>query len=174
MLWAVAAAVVVVAALTVTLVVALSGDSEPEGRTFAQYSYKFVAPSDWRQTGDNVAGRQVVVKPADAQGTQYDDLVVVQEFELAYDAGTDRAKLARALQTSIGEHPEQYGQFQEHHAFAGKDTIHYVETKASAKVDWYVLAKGSVQVSIGCQEADEAQRVRTACEQIVGTLEFTN
>ncbi|PXY32806.1 type VII secretion-associated protein [Prauserella muralis] len=176
LLWLVTGALVLVAAATVTLVATLGDDEPPvpQGRTFAQYSYKFVAPADWTQTGDNVADRQVVVKPHDAQGSEDDDLVVVQEFVLGYDAGAQRGRLAAALQQQLAANPTRYGEFREHHAFGGKDAIHYVETKPAAIVNWYVFARGTAQVSIGCQEARQRQRVEAACEQIVRTLEFTN
>lgn len=168
----VAAIVVAVAAVVVVL---LYGQEPPaEGRTFAQYSYKFVAPRDWTQTGDNVADRQVVVKPADAQTAQDDDLVVVQEFVLSYDGGADRQRLARELRSLAAEQPDRYSDFAANHRFAGRDIIHYRESKPAATVQWYVLAHGTAQVSVGCQEARTPARVRAACEQIVRTLEFTN
>ncbi|MEU6640979.1 type VII secretion-associated protein [Saccharomonospora sp. NPDC046836] len=172
--WLVAGAFVLVAAATTALVFVLRDDvpPPPEGRTFAQYSYKFVAPSDWTQTGDNVADRQVVVKPGNAQDG--DDLVVVQEFVLSYNGSAERDRLVGVLRQAAAEYPDRYGNFQENHQFAGRDTIHYVETKSAATVNWYVLAHDDAQVSIGCQEAANPQRVQTACEQVVRTLEFTN
>ncbi|MBK1784004.1 type VII secretion-associated protein [Prauserella cavernicola] len=171
--WLVGGALVLVAVVATVLVATLSGGEEPpQGRTFAQYSYQFVAPEGWTQTGDNVADRQVIVKPGDAQDK--DDLVVVQEFVLSYDGGAERDRLAGVLRDASGGDPERYSGFQDHHQYAGKDTIHYVETKPAATVNWYVVAQGTAQVSIGCQEADNPQRVLTACEQIVSTLEITN
>ncbi|PXY17189.1 type VII secretion-associated protein [Prauserella coralliicola] len=170
--WLIGGALVLVAATVAVLLTALSGEDEPEGRTFAQYSYTFTAPPGWTQTGDNVADRQVVVKPSDAQ--QRDDLVVVQEFVLSYDGGAERDRLAGVLRDAANSESDRYGGFQDHHEFAGRDTIHYVETKPAAKVNWYVLAQGTAQVSVGCQEADDPERVRVACEQIVRTLEITN
>ncbi|PRX43977.1 chaperone protein HscA [Prauserella shujinwangii] len=168
-------AVVLVAALVTTLLVVLNGGSEqPEGRTFAQYAYKFVAPSDWTQTGDNVAARQVVVKPADAQQPTDDDLVVVQEFVLSYDGGVQRDRLVDELRGQIAALPDRFRDFSADFAYAGRRVIHYVETKATATVHWYVLAHRTAQVSVGCQEAEVPARVRAACEQIVRTLEFTN
>ncbi|WP_024876301.1 type VII secretion-associated protein [Saccharomonospora piscinae] len=169
----VAALVATVVALTLTIA---TNDDETavQGRTYAQYSYKFVAPQDWTQTGDNVDDRQVVVKPQEAQTSADDDLVVVQEIVLPYDGGAQRERLARELREQTGASAETYTQFTEHHRYAGRDVIHYREKKAAATVHWYVLAHGTAQVSIGCQEARMPARVRTACEQIVTTLEFTN
>lgn len=176
LLWVVAiAAAVAVAAITTVVLVSRDGDqAAAEGRTFAQYSYKFVAPADWTQTGDNVADRQVVVKPSEAQTSADDDLVVVQEFVLSYDGGANRTRLARELRDQADDKPDLYSDFAEHHTFAGRDVIHYKENKPAATVNWYVLARGTAQVSVGCQEAEMPHRVRAACEQIVRTLEFTN
>ncbi|EID53822.1 type VII secretion-associated protein [Saccharomonospora xinjiangensis] len=175
----IAAAVTAVAlvATVVALVIAIAeGNEEPttRGRTYAQYSYKFVAPQDWTQTGDNVEARQVVVKPQEAQTTTDDDLVVVQEIVLPYDGGVQRQRLARELRELTDAEPGVYSGFSEHTEYAGRDVIHYREDKPAATVNWYVLAHGTAQVSVGCQEAQAPARVRAACEQIVRTLEFTN
>ncbi|WP_167174860.1 type VII secretion-associated protein [Saccharomonospora amisosensis] len=176
LLWGIAVAAAVAVAVITTVLVVSRGDDRAaaEGRTFAQYSYKFVAPADWTQTGDNVADRQVVVKPREAQTSEDDDLVVVQEFVLSYDGGSNRARLARELRDQADDKPDVYSDFAEHHAFAGRDVIYYTETKPAATVNWYVLAHGTAQVSVGCQEAEMPRRVQQACEQIVRTLEFTN
>ncbi|EHR59459.1 type VII secretion-associated protein [Saccharomonospora cyanea] len=174
------AAVVTVLALVATVValtlaIAEGGDQpESQGRTYAQYSYKFVAPDDWTQTGDNVEARQVVVKPQEAQTPADDDLVVVQEIVLPYDGGAQRQRLARELRELTSSNPGVYSDFSEHYEYADRDVIHYREDKPAATVHWYVLAHGTAQVSVGCQEAQVPARVRVACEQIVRTLEFTN
>ncbi len=174
------AAVVTVLALVATVValtlaIAEGGDQpESQGRTYAQYSYKFVAPDDWTQTGDNVEARQVVVKPQEAQTSADDDLVVVQEIVLPYDGGAQRERLARELRELTSSDPGVYSDFSEHYEYADRDVIHYREHKPAATVHWYVLAHGTAQVSVGCQEAQAPARVRVACEQIVRTLEFTN
>lgn len=173
------AAVVVVALVVAVVAVALSisagGDGDDaQGRTYAQYSYKFVAPEGWVQTGDNVDARQVVVKPQDAQSSADDDLVVVQEIVLSYDGGAQRERLASELREQTSANPGVYTDFSEHYEYAGHDVVHYRENKPAATVHWYVLAHGTAQVSVGCQEAKMQSRVRAACEQIVRTLEFTN
>ncbi|WP_197320670.1 type VII secretion-associated protein [Saccharomonospora sp. NB11] len=171
----VTAVALVAAAVALTLAVTEGGDEGTvEGRTYAQYSYKFVAPADWTQTDDNVEARQVVVKPQEAQDTADDDLVVVQEIVLPYDGEAQRPRLARELRELTSAAPDVYSDFAEHYEYAGRDVIHYEESKPAATVQWYVLARGTAQVSIGCQEAQAPTRVRTACEQIVRTLEFTN
>jgi len=172
---AVAVVVLVAAVAAVTLFISSDGDKvETQGHLYAQYSYKFVAPKDWVQTGDNVEARQVVVKPREAQASTDDDLVVVQEFVLSYDGGVHRERLADELREQTSANPDVYTDFSEHYEYAGHDVVHYRENKPAATVHWYVLAHGTAQVSVGCQEAKLRERVRAACEQIVRTLEFTN
>lgn len=167
-------AMVLVVAGVVGLLAALNnGDPAPQGRTFAQYAYKFVAPEDWVQTGDNVAGRQVVVRPADAQAG--DDLVVVQEFVLPYDGVAERGRLVAELRSRIQAQGARFSGFTPDTTYAGKAVVSYMEAKPAATVNWYVVAHGTAQVSVGCQYAGAAQaRVATACEQIMRTLELTN
>ncbi len=173
MLWSVVAVLAVIAAVA-TAVVFILGGQDPEGRTYAQYSYRFVAPEDWVQTAHNVADRQVIIKPEDAQSRTDDDLVVVEEFVLNYDGGAQRARLARELRRMAGEDPGSYSDFLADHEYAGREVIYYRQHKPAASVDWYVFARGTAQVSVGCQVAQHPRRVASACEQVVRTLEFTN
>lgn len=167
--WLIGAAVALAAAVATVLALTIGG--APEGRTFAQYNYTFVAPSDWTQTGDNVAHRQVIVKPITA--VDADDLVVVQEFELPYDGVAERGRLVRELRMQIDNSAgSQFADFVARSAFAGKDTVFYRELKPGTTVDWYVLAQGNTQVSVGCQYVDDRVRVAGACEQIVQTLKI--
>ncbi|WP_116041497.1 type VII secretion-associated protein [Amycolatopsis palatopharyngis] len=167
--WLLGAGVALAAVLATVLVLTL--DNAPEGRTFAQYNYTFVAPPEWTQTGDNVADRQVIVKPADA--VKADNLVVVQEFELPYDGVAERDRLAQELRTQIENSTgSTFADFAPQTEFAGKDTVFYRELKSGATVDWYVLAQANTQVSVGCQYVQDRTRVAGACEQIVQTLEI--
>jgi type VII secretion-associated protein (TIGR03931 family) len=165
--------VLLVAALAAVLVVVLNsgGEAEP-GRAIAQYEYKFLAPSDWVQTGGSVPERKVVVRPADAQDR--DDLVVVQEFPMTYDASADRARLADELRSSAAQAGPQYSGFNSEARFAGKTVMYYHEAKPAAAVDWYVDVKGTVRVHVGCQYAGAVPRDRVAgaCEQVVRRLEI--
>jgi type VII secretion-associated protein (TIGR03931 family) len=170
--WGVGLASVLVLAVGAVLVFALAGSpppAAPEGRTFAQYDYKFIAPPGWTQTGDNAAAKQVVVKPDDAQSG--DDLVVVQEILLAYNGEAERDRLASELRTLVEANSATHGAFDPNRTYAGKQVIYYEETKPAATVDWYVMAGGHAQVLVGCQYTVAQQRVAPACEQIVRTLE---
>ncbi|WP_158881237.1 type VII secretion-associated protein [Amycolatopsis anabasis] len=175
--WLIAGAVVLVAAVAAVLIVTLNqGSDQPTGRTVAAYEYKFLAPSDWAQTGGNVQERRVVVRPSDAQSG--DDLVAVQEIAMDYDATADRAKLAGELRSLTEQATQQgaaqYSGFNADATYAGKQVIYYRETKPAAVVDWYVLAQRTIRVHVGCQYAGAVPRDRVAdsCEQIVRTLEI--
>lgn len=171
--WLVAGAVLLVAAVVTALFVFLDGDGQapPEGRRFAAFHYSFVAPPGWIQTADNVAQRQVVIKPED--GAEADDLVVVEEQELPYDGVAEHDRLVRELRADIGKAPPgKYTGFNPGGQFAGRTVISYIEHKSAAEVAWFVLAGGRAEVLVGCQYATARDRVMSACEQVVRTLEI--
>ncbi|HET6288478.1 MAG TPA: type VII secretion-associated protein [Amycolatopsis sp.] len=174
--WIIAAAVVAAAAVVGGILFAVnSGEAEPEGRTLAQYDYRFIAPLDWTQTDDRVAKRQVVIHPSDS--LTGDDLVVAQEYVMAYDATADRQKLVDELSAGAQTAPEKYSDFNGSANYAGRTVIYYRETKPSARVDWYVVAQGKTRVHIGCQYGTGSpleQRVSAACEQVVKTMVVVN
>jgi type VII secretion-associated protein (TIGR03931 family) len=171
--WLIGGAVLLAAAVAGGLLIALNGGKQVEGRTFAQYDYHFVAPSDWTQTGDNVADRQVVIRPSDAQTG--DDLVVVQEFSMDFDATADRPRLVEYMQGLVQQNAA-FSAFNPDATFSGKQVIYYRQTKDVAATDWYVVVKGRIRVHVACQYAarPQEQRVRGACEQVVRTLEIGN
>jgi type VII secretion-associated protein (TIGR03931 family) len=172
--WLIGGAVFLVAAVAGGLIIALNGGDKPiGGHTFAQYDYRFVAPPDWAQTGDNVADKQVVIRPADAQSG--DDLVVVQEFSMDFDATADRQRLVDYLK-GLAQQDPAYSNFTSNAQFAGRTVIYYRQTKDRAKLDWYVSVLGKIRVHVGCQyaEAAQGQRVSAACEQAVRTLVIGN
>ncbi|MEV7555144.1 type VII secretion-associated protein [Amycolatopsis sp. NPDC089917] len=175
--WIIAAAAVAVAAVVGGVLFAVnSGEAEPEGRTLAQYDYRFIAPPDWTQTDDRVADRQVVIHPSES--LTGDDLVVAQEYAMAYDATVDRQKLVDEIRTGAETDPKQrYSGFNGSANYAGKTVVYYRETKPKARVDWYVVAQGKIRVHIGCQYGTGSpleQRVSAACEQVVKTMAVVN
>ncbi|MFE6614133.1 type VII secretion-associated protein [Amycolatopsis sp. NPDC057786] len=174
--WIIAGAVVAVAAAVGGILFAVnSGEAEPEGRTLAQYDYRFIAPPDWTQTDDRVAKRQVVIHPSES--LTGDDLVVAQENVMDYDATADRQKLVDELAALARQEPDKYSGFNGSAQYAGKTVIYYRETKPSARVDWYVVVQGKTRVHIGCQYGTGSpleQRVSAACEQVVKTMVVIN
>lgn len=171
--WSVAGAVLLVAAVVVGSIVLLAGDQQPRaaGTRFAQFHYSFVAPAGWVQTEDNVAARQVVVKPATA--TSGDDLIVVQERELSYHGAQRWRRFVRELRADIRARPAQrYTDFNGDARYAGKRVVSFTEHKPKATVTWYALAGGTSEVLVGCQYATARDRVMTTCRQVVRTLEI--
>jgi type VII secretion-associated protein (TIGR03931 family) len=173
--WVIGGAAVVAGVVAAGLIITSGGGADPAaGHPYAQYDYSFVAPADWVQTGDNVASRQVVIRPDTAQTG--DDLVVVQEYVMDYDATANRQRMVSSLQTSAANDPA-YSGFDPAMTYAGKEVVYYHQTKDVAVVDWYVVAQGKVRVHIGCQFAVDntlQQRVRAACEQVVNSVKIVN
>ncbi|UOZ09687.1 type VII secretion-associated protein [Amycolatopsis sp. WQ 127309] len=179
-LWGVVAvAVVVVAALVVGGVLFFTRDSTQAetGRTLSQYDFKFVAPTDWVQTDDRVADRQVVIHPQES--ADGNDLLVAQEYVMDYDATADPQKLSDELKKSADNDPEQYSAYNPSASYAGRTVIFYHQVKPDRpdiQVDWYVVAKGRIRVHVGCQyvKPELRDRVAAACTQAVRTVEILN
>jgi type VII secretion-associated protein (TIGR03931 family) len=173
--WIVGGAVLVVGAVVGGLLATLNtGDSPPQGHVFSQYDYRFTAPSDWSQSSDNAAAKQVVVRPANSPNGN--DLVVVQEIQMDFDATADRQRLVDFLK-GVAQQSTVYSQFTATATFAGRQVISYREAKPAATVDWYVIAQGKVRVHVGCQYTAAEQQndaVTSACEQVVQTLAIGN
>ncbi|KMS89533.1 type VII secretion-associated protein [Prauserella rugosa] len=148
-------------------------EDEPEGTRVSRFSYSFIAPQGWKQLDENVERANITYGPADSSGS---DLVVVQQIQQDFDAGKQRRRLFDEIRQDGAARPDKYRGFKEHHGFAGRDTIHYTEKLdgIAEPVRWYILANGSVQVSVGCQTDKAKKEVAAGCEQIVQTLEFTN
>ncbi|MFD8496133.1 type VII secretion-associated protein [Amycolatopsis sp. NPDC059657] len=165
--WVIGGVVLLVVAVVATLLVVLNGGEE--GKQYAAYDYRFYAPTDWVQTTDNVSERQVVLRPGDLQTGN--DLVSVQEYQMTYDGTANRQALVDELRTKV-EKSSSHGAFAAEKSFAGKTVIYYQETKAAARLDWYVVAQGMRRVHVGCQYAVESvrPRIQAACEQAVRTL----
>ncbi|MCE7000045.1 type VII secretion-associated protein [Saccharothrix sp. S26] len=181
----VTAVVVVVAVIGASVAYALSRDddidggpttpatssSAAEGKTIAQYDYSFVAPSGWQQTGGQVETRKVLLKP-ESPGSEL-DVIAVEERLLNYNATQDRGRAEGELRGQYDQR-ENVSDFDPSADFAAKDVVYYREQAGSAVIDWYVLFQDDVQVSVGCQyPQDGRERVRPACEQVVGTLTVT-
>ncbi|MEV8436988.1 type VII secretion-associated protein [Actinosynnema sp. NPDC051121] len=182
----VTAAVVVVAVVGASVAYALTRDettgggpttpattstTAAEGKTIAQYEYSFVAPTGWQQTGGQVETRKVLLKPEAPESDL--DVIAVEERLLNYDATEDRERAESELRGQYDQR-EKVSDFDPSADFAGKNVVYYREEVGSAVIDWYVLFQDDVQVSVGCQyPQDGRDRVRPACEQVVGTLTVT-
>ncbi|GAA2965576.1 type VII secretion-associated protein [Actinokineospora diospyrosa] len=153
----------------VGLLLALNQDGA-NSTTISRYDYRFALPDDWTQTGGSPGIMRTEIKPTGAE--QGNDLVLVQERQLSFDSGTDRARALERLRADFDGRGSELSGYDEGASFAGRDVVYYREqlTKQGATVDWYVLLEGRYQVSIGCQYTEDGRdRVRQACETVVRT-----
>lgn len=170
----VAAGLAVVIAAAVVIMITVSGRDTPPadtGRVIASYGYRFGLPDGWIQTGGNPNLRRTEIKPSGAETG--DDVVLVEEKRLSFDSDADRARAVDKLTKDFEGGRDEFSDFSAETSFAGRDVISYRERldRKSATVDWYVLFKGSAQVSIGCQYTDSGrERVAQACETVVSTM----
>ncbi|HJQ48730.1 MAG TPA: type VII secretion-associated protein [Amycolatopsis sp.] len=171
--WLVGGAVVLAGALAAGLVFWLnSGDAQPSGKVVAQYHYQFSFPQDWTQTGGASQLRETLIKPDNA--TDVNDAISVQEFALDFDATANPQQLADSLRGQAQQAGPAYSGFSPDGTFAGRKVIYYRQAGNLGPIDWYVIAKGKVQVNVGCQYAAQAEhdRVAAACDQVVRTLQI--
>ncbi|MCR3719806.1 MULTISPECIES: type VII secretion-associated protein [Prauserella salsuginis group] len=151
-------------------------DDRPPGTEIARFSYSFVAPEGWEKVLEDTQRARVAFAPEGSDGS---DRVVVQQIEQDFDAGEQHRQLYDTLRADAdqanAQSPGKYRNFRQHHTYADKDTIYYEEFPSEGVViKWYVQANGRAQVSIGCRVVEMKQRLESGCNQIVGTLEFTN
>lgn len=151
-------------------------DDRPAGAEIARFSYSFVAPEGWEKVLEDTQRARVAFAPKGSGGS---DRVVVQQIEQDFDAGEQRRQLYDTLRADAdqanAQNPDKYRNFREHHTYADKDTIYYEEFPAEGVIiKWYVQANGKAQVSVGCRIVEKKQQLESGCNQIVGTLEFTN
>ena len=164
--WIVVGAVVVVLAAAVTVFRLTTAG--PDGKTIAQYDYRFTAPVGWSQTGGDAANREVRLQ---LDGGNSLDVVAVQERALDFDSTAQRDLAISQIRSALDKAGSSFSGFADNVSFAGKNVVYYREQVTGAAVDWYVVLQGKAQVSIGCQYPDSDQNtVRTACQQVVSTL----
>ncbi|NKQ56331.1 type VII secretion-associated protein [Amycolatopsis sp. K13G38] len=171
--WLIGGAVVVIAAVVVGLVVLLNQDDSPPGKVVAQYHYQFSFPQDWTQTGGNPQTRETLIKPENA--VKENDAISVQEFPLDFDASANPRQLADNLNAQAAKAGPAYTGFNPDATFAGRKVVYYRQNGDFGPIDWYVVAKGTVQVNVACQYATQAghDRVASACDQVVRTVVVT-
>ncbi|WP_161926581.1 type VII secretion-associated protein [Gordonia crocea] len=125
-------------------------------------------PEQWRRTdlSGEPAPRAVFVDPATG------GRVVVAVSPLRRDASAD--SVAASLAQRVRQRGDDaVGEFAAHAEFAGKRVTAYRETPDSgAPIRWYVrildVARGRVQLSVGCQDSGEAD-VDRVCRRAVAS-----
>lgn len=163
-----------VVGLVVLLVVALAGlgwwlstPVSTDSREIARFDYRFSVPEGWRESGGERDSLQTIISPDGTPGSS--NLIVVQEFRLAFDADAEpdraHAQLRRLVETA------RFGDFGERAEFAGRSFAHYQERRQAITVDWYVLFAGHLQVSVGCGYPPESRdTVLRACAEVARTV----
>ncbi|MQA09619.1 MAG: type VII secretion-associated protein [Pseudonocardiaceae bacterium] len=184
--WLIGGAVLLLAAIATTLLVAFSGDEQPRGQNssntknaapddnqLAQYQYRFSYPKDWAHAGGDAQKRKVELRPTDAlRGL---DTVIVQEFPLNYDTSNARGRVVDELRGKVASAGPDYSGFKKNARYVGREFVYYQQRIDGGKVDWYVLFKGPTQVSIGCQYSrGQEPKVRRACDRVASTLAIVN
>ena len=152
------------------------GAGQDAGERVARYGYSFGLVPGWEQAGGNDRLREVRLVPA---GTDGPEAVLVQENRLDYDSDAAPARPRRELQNQLADSRrsgiQRYSGFDPHASFAGRDVIYYRERPADGStVDWYVLLRRRVQVSVGCRHTPPtARQVERACREVVRTLQLS-
>jgi type VII secretion-associated protein (TIGR03931 family) len=162
---------VLVLAVTVTLVLVLtSGTESPAGRAIAQFDYQFTLPEDWTQVSSNTDFREVRVKPVGAQSGN--DLIVVQELALTFDASAERDRAIGDLRSKYEQSTTlRLSDLKEKDTYAGREVVSYRQRIDTGTVEWFVLFERHAQVSIGCQHTDTGRdQVLGACDTVVRTM----
>ncbi|MDV6013091.1 type VII secretion-associated protein [Haloechinothrix sp. LS1_15] len=134
-----------------------------------QHDFRFTAPPGWVKTGSDQESQLLVMQPEEATGG--DDRVVVRQFDLNVSIDGDFASFADELEELVHDAGDRFTGFERDARFAGRDVIHYIEPAQRHTTDWYVMAEGHVQVSVGCRYTRSGMEpVEQACEQVVRTL----
>lgn len=159
-----------VAAVIVWLATRDGGSDEPSLRAF---DFSFSYPSGWNETDRNQSLQQVAVRPSKAtNGLNY---VTVQRFDIAYDYESARDRFVDDLTAALKKTGKKYSTPEPNFPFANRSVVHYVEEGKGKKVDWFVLVKNKVQVSVGCSWTPTGrQLVESACTKVVGSLEISS
>jgi len=179
LLWAGAGILVVVLAVTGTLIFTRSGSNTAAGTTattsapatstrqLAQYEYSFPLPANWAQSGGDATKLEVEITPADSpDGTV---AIFVAETRLGYDSTADRQRAIGELRPQVTT--AGYLGFDPQAQYAGRTVAYYQQPGNGTTVEWYVLFQGTVQVSIGCRHpANGEAAVRSACQQVVAGM----
>ncbi|MGH3504303.1 MAG: type VII secretion-associated protein, partial [Nocardioidaceae bacterium] len=164
-----AGGVVVLVAVGVALWLWLgsAGDTHPPAgeKRIAQYDYSFGVPTGWHQTGGGGGQqRKVQIAPDKRDGKTS---ITVQEFRLT---DRDRDRNVSELRGALADHGGFTG-IDTNASFAGKQVVAYRQPMTRGTIDWYVLFRGDVQVSVGCEYGHGgAGRIRPTCERVVGSM----
>ncbi|NHD16638.1 MULTISPECIES: type VII secretion-associated protein [unclassified Actinopolyspora] len=144
----------------------------PNGRA-VRYGYEFEYPKGWHQGGGSPELWETRIRPP-GSGPDPNRLISVRAGELNYDVEAGRERSVRELRGSfdrrVSEGDDLSG-FEPDGEFAGQRVVHYEERLGEAVVDWYLLHRGHIRISVGCQYGpSRGEPVRSACAQVVRTV----
>ncbi|AXB41830.1 type VII secretion-associated protein [Amycolatopsis albispora] len=141
-----------------------AGAANPE-----QAAFTYTTPAGWVATAaeNSTAPRVELRPPGDGAARSF---VTIEQARIPFDASAERQRWVEWLASREGS--SGYRNFDANASFGGKTVIHYNEQHPGVYVDWYVMAKGTVQVFVGCQyvASGSAGQARAACENIVASL----
>lgn len=145
----------------------LSTPASTDSREIARFDYRFSVPEGWRESGGERDSLQTIISPDGAPGGT--NLIVVQEFRLAFDADAEPDRAHARLRQLV--EAARFGELDERVGFAGRSFAHYQQRRQAITVDWYVLFAGHLQVSVGCGYLPEARdTVLRACAEVARTV----
>ena len=170
-------AVVLAAAVVLALIVAGLAARWPRQATAALTPLHTIGPvaveipADWRRTelsgdrADDGRGLRAVF----ADGTDGRRLIVVVT---ALRDGADRESVAQSLANRIAQRGDDVVvEFAPASSYGGREVISYREAPESGPaIRWYVLVDDGLQVSVGCQDGNGAQRIDPVCARAVGSV----
>ncbi len=164
--WAVGAAMSVLANVVLVFMLVLTGGSDlgyrtQPSRVIAQYDYRFDLPNGWAQTGGKLDQLSTEIKPT---GGQAADRITITEPR--HDAVADSPPSPPSLgQTSKREDPASQAT-----TFAGRDVMFQHEKSGKSVIDRYSLFEGDVRIEVACEHTQDNDSVRSACETVIGSL----
>lgn len=131
-------------------------------------------PDGWRRVTAAVGQvRLEPLEPVEPAGPPGPERVLVEQYQLDYDAEAEPARAAAELRTQVdAAEPGRFDAY-ESASYAGRPVIHYRERPTDGStVEWYVVFRGRVQVNVACQSPEPVtERVARACEEVVGSLD---
>jgi type VII secretion-associated protein (TIGR03931 family) len=148
------------------------GSGAAAARRISLYDYGFDLPAGWAQRGGDAQKRQTSAAPKGS--TNADVAISVQEFLLTEPGdGANEDKFATELKSKLDKAGGFTG-FDPRAKFAGRDVLYYQGTLSSTRtIDWYVLVRGTVQVSVGCQYvAGNRAAVAAPCASVVRSTQI--
>jgi type VII secretion-associated protein (TIGR03931 family) len=152
---------------------AAAARSEPAG-ALVQYGYRLQVPAGWEHTGGLPERRRVLLTPIRAPDGS--DVIAVERTTLGYDADVERGRAYTELRAEFDAAVSRGSALTgfEVATSSSRDGVRYRQRDAGgSEVDWFVLLRGTAQLSVGCRHSPAtADAVRPACALVVGSVDL--